>query len=64
MMLSRTGWDRTPLSVAGQTDQGQRAPRGCAAGAPYRGTASPPPPPPPTRCWIPPGARNGGQAER
>ena len=44
MMLSRTGWDRTPLSVAGQTDEGRRAPWGCAAGAPYRGTASPPPP--------------------
>ena len=45
MMLSQTGWDRTPLSVAGQTDEGRRAPWGCAAGAPYRGTASPPPPP-------------------
>ena len=43
MMLSRTGWDRTPLSVAGQTNEGRRAPWGCAAGAPYRGTASPPP---------------------
>ena len=47
MMLSRTGSDRTPLSVAGQTKEGRRAPWGCAAGAPYRGTASPPPPPPP-----------------
>ena len=46
MMLSRTGRDSTPLSVAGQTDEGRRAPWGCAAGAPYRGTASPPPPPP------------------
>ena len=45
MMLSRTGWDITPLSVAGQTEEGRRAPWGCAAGAPYRGTASPPPPP-------------------
>ena len=45
MMLSRTGWDRTPLSVAGQTKEGRRAPWGCAAGAPYRGTTSPPPPP-------------------
>ena len=45
MMLSRTGWDRTPLSVAGQTEESRRAPWGCAAGAPYRGTASPPPPP-------------------
>ena len=44
MMPSRTGWDRCPLSVAGQTDEGRRAPWGCAAGAPYRGTASPPPP--------------------
>ena len=34
MMLSRTGWDRTPLSVAGQTEEGRRAPGGCAAGAP------------------------------
>ena len=46
MTLSRTGWDRNPLSVAGQTDEGRRAPWGCAAGAPYWGTASPPPPPP------------------
>ena len=45
MMLSWTGRDGTPLSVAGQTDEGRRAPWGCAAGAPYRGTASPPPPP-------------------
>ena len=44
MMLSRTGWDRTPLSVAGQTDESRRAPWGCGAGAPYRGIASPPPP--------------------
>ena len=46
MMLSRTGWDVTPLPVARQTVEGRRAPWGCAAGAPYRGTASPPPPPP------------------
>ena len=45
IMLSRTCWDRTPISVAGKTDEGRRAPWGCAAGAPYRGTASPPPPP-------------------
>ena len=45
MMLSRTGWDRTPLSVTGQTDESRRAPLGCAAGAHNRGTASPPPPP-------------------
>ena len=45
MMLSRTGWDETPLPVACQTVEGLRAPRGCAAGAPYRGTASPLPPP-------------------
>jgi len=45
MMLSRTGWDKTPLPVACQTVEGRRAPWGCAAGAPYRGTASPPPPP-------------------
>ena len=45
MMLSRTGWDVTPLPVARQTVEGRRAPWGCAAGAPYRGTASPPPPP-------------------
>ena len=44
MMLSRTGWDETPLPVACQTVEGRRAPWGCAAGAPYRGTASPPPP--------------------
>ena len=44
MMLSRTGWDVTPLPVARQTVEGRRAPWGCAAGAPYRGTASPPPP--------------------
>ena len=46
MMLSRTGWGETPLPVATQTAEGRRAPWGCAAGAPYRGTASPPPPPP------------------
>ena len=46
MMLSRTGWDETLLPVAHQTAEGRRAPWGCAAGAPYRGTASPPPPPP------------------
>ena len=45
MMLSRTGWGETPLPVAYQTAEGRRAPWGCAAGAPYRGTASPPPPP-------------------
>ena len=45
MMLSRTGLDDTPLPVAYQTAEGRRAPWGCAAGAPYRGTASPPPPP-------------------
>ena len=45
MMLSRTGWDVNPLPVACQTVEGRRAPWGCAAGAPYRGTASPPPPP-------------------
>ena len=50
MMLSRTGWDETPLPVACQTVEGRRAPWGCAAGAPYRGTASPPPPPPPFVC--------------
>ena len=44
MMLSWTGRDGTPFPVAGQTDEGRRAPWGCAAGAPYRGTASPPPP--------------------
>ena len=42
MMLSRTGWGETPLPVAFQTVEGRRAPWGCAAGAPYRGTASPP----------------------
>ena len=47
MMLSRTGRDREPPLGRGQTDEGRRAPWGCAAGAPYRGTASPPPPPPP-----------------
>ena len=46
MMLSRTGWGETSLPVAFQTVEGRRAPWGCAAGAPYRGTASPPPPPP------------------
>ena len=46
MMLSRTGWGETSLAVAFQTVEGRRAPWGCAAGAPYRGTASPPPPPP------------------
>ena len=44
MMLSRTGWGETSLPVAFQTVGGRRAPWGCAAGAPYRGTASPPPP--------------------
>ena len=50
MMLSRRGWDKTPLPVACQTVEGRRAPWGCAAGAPYRGTASPPPPPPQDGC--------------
>ena len=45
MMLSRTGWDETPFPVACQTVEGRRVPWGCAAGAPYWGTASPPPPP-------------------
>ena len=45
MMPSRTGWGETPLPVASQTVEGRRAPWGCAAGAPYRGIASPPPPP-------------------
>ena len=45
MMLSRTGWSETSLPVAFQTVGCRRAPWGCAAGAPYRGTASPPPPP-------------------
>ena len=45
MMLSRTGRDRDPPLGRGQTGEGRRAPWGCAAGAPYRGTASPPPPP-------------------
>ena len=43
MMLSRTGWGETSLAVAFQTVEGRRAPWGCAAGAPYQGTASPPP---------------------
>ena len=43
MMLSRTGWGETSLPVAFQTVGGRRAPWGCAAGAPYWGTASPPP---------------------
>ena len=46
MMLSRTGRDRGPPLGRGKTAEGRRAPWGCAAGAPYRGTASPPPPPP------------------
>ena len=50
MMLSRTGWGETSLPVAFQTVEGRRAPWGCAAGAPYRGTASPPPPPPVCVC--------------
>ena len=50
MMLSRTGWDRNPPLGRVQTGEGRRAPWGCAAGAPYRGTASPPPPPPPFCC--------------
>ena len=45
MMLSRTGWGETPLLVGFETVEGRRAPWGCAAGAPYRGTSSPPPPP-------------------
>ena len=44
MMLCRTGWDGNPPLSRGQTDEGWRAPWGCAAGAPYRGTTSPPPP--------------------
>ena len=46
MMLSQTGWGETSLPVAFQTVEGRWAPWRCAAGAPYRGTASPPPPPP------------------
>ena len=49
MMLSRTGWGETSLAVAFQTVEGRRAPWGCAAGAPYRGTASPPPP---VGVWV------------
>ena len=45
MMLNQTGRDRDPPLGRGQTDEGRQAPWGCAAGAPYRGTASPPPPP-------------------
>ena len=52
MMLSRTGWGETSLPVAFQTVEGRRAPWGCAAGAPYRGTASPPPPPPPVCVHV------------
>ena len=52
MMLSRTGWGETSLPVAFQTVEGRRAPWGCAAGAPYRGTASPPPPPPPVCVCV------------
>ena len=44
MELSRAGWGETSLPVAFQNMGGRRAPWGCAAGAPYRGTASPPPP--------------------
>ena len=40
MMLSRTAWGETTLPVAFQTVEGRRAPWGCAAGAPYQGTAS------------------------
>ena len=50
MMLSRSGGDRDPPLGRGQTGEGRRAPWGCAAGAPYRGTASPPPPPPVCVC--------------
>ena len=50
MMLNRTGRDTGPPLGRGQTREGRRAPWGCAAGAPYRGTASPPPPPPPRGC--------------
>ena len=50
MMISRTSWGETSLPVAFQTVGGRRAPWGCAAGAPYRGTASPPPPPLPICC--------------
>ena len=52
MMLSRTGWGETSLPVAFQTVEGRRAPWGCAAGAPYRGTASPPPPPSSSRIAV------------
>ena len=48
MMLTRTGRDRDPPLGRVHTIAGWRAPWGCAAGAPYRGTASPPPP----RCPI------------
>ena len=37
MMLSRTGRDRDLPLRRGQTVEGQQAPWGCAAGAPYRG---------------------------
>ena len=37
MMLSRTGWGETPLTVAFQSVEGRRAPWACAAGAPYQG---------------------------
>ena len=50
MTLSWTGRDRDPPLGRGQTGEGRRAPWGCAAGAPYGGTASPPPPPPPPMC--------------
>ena len=57
MMLSRTGWGETSLPVAFQTVEGRRAPWGCAAGAPYRGTASPPPPPLCVCVWVCRGGR-------
>ena len=58
MMLSRTGWGETSLPVAFQTVGGRRAPWGCAAGAPYRGTASPPPSLPPPRSPFAPCTTN------
>ena len=45
MMLRGGGWGETSLPVAFQTVESRRTPWGCAAGAPYRGTASPLPPP-------------------
>ena len=42
MMLSRSGRDKGLPLDHGQIGEGRRAPWGCVAGAPYRGTASPP----------------------